>query len=277
MQTRQPVSASLFSACDGVVFLEFILAFVPVFLLSLGILQLALLAVASLVVQHAAIAGARSASVVLDDDPRYYREAQRGDISSAIANIDDGSASLIASRLGKKGKTASVYPLGGPRVAAIRQAVHVPLSAIAPEPALLAPMVLPALDTNVEQVLGTTPTARLLFGLTYYVPATTAVTFPKSPGSTELFVDHLGPSTEVTVRVTHMVPCLVPVVSALMCKELDAAADDERARAELRFAPGAAVQAAFGKTRVALMQAEATMPLQSATYLYESQFPGGGS
>jgi Flp pilus assembly protein TadG len=69
--------------CRGVVMLEFLVAFVPVLVLFLGVLQLALLAVAQLAVQHAAIAGARSASVVLDDDPAAYGGEARGEASGA--------------------------------------------------------------------------------------------------------------------------------------------------------------------------------------------------
>jgi Flp pilus assembly protein TadG len=67
----------------GVVMLEFLVAFVPVLLLFLGAVQLALLSVAELVVRHAAIAGARSAAVVLDDDPARYENEARGDLLGA--------------------------------------------------------------------------------------------------------------------------------------------------------------------------------------------------
>jgi hypothetical protein len=61
----------------GVVMLEFLLAFTPVLWLFLGIMQLALLASARIIVQHAAISGARAAAVVLDDDPQFYAGAPR--------------------------------------------------------------------------------------------------------------------------------------------------------------------------------------------------------
>jgi hypothetical protein len=86
--------------------LEFLVAFVPVFVLFLGLLQLVLLAAADLVVRHAAILGVRAAVVVLFDDPAFYAGSAQGD-----ARDTPGEAS---------------------RIAAIRRAVHAPLAALAP-------------------------------------------------------------------------------------------------------------------------------------------------
>ena len=65
---------SLARDARGVVLLEFVIALLPVLVLFLSALQLALLGAARLVVEHAAIAAARSAAVVLDDDPARYGE-----------------------------------------------------------------------------------------------------------------------------------------------------------------------------------------------------------
>ena len=72
----------------GVVYVEFLLAFVPLFTLFLGIAQLVLLWGGRLVVGHAASRAARTASVVLDDDPRYYDHEPR--------NADHGRARVVA-------------------------------------------------------------------------------------------------------------------------------------------------------------------------------------
>lgn len=267
----------------GVVFLEFIVAFVPVFMLCLGVVQLALLSVASLVVQHAAVAAARAASVVLDDDPRYYGGAARGDVSKVGATTGSGFERAFAQRAGDTGKAEQGFSLGGPRMTAIRNAAHVPLAAIAPEPGLLLYLISPTARAGLAQILGTLPTSRLIFGLTFWVPITTAVTFPKAAGSPELLGPQIADTPTIRVRVTHLVPCAVPVVSALMCTMLIAIAKPAtppvdtpsdrraRARAELRKAPGASLQKMFAFTRVVLLQAEATMPTQNATYLYASQ------
>jgi hypothetical protein len=267
----------------GVVFIEFIIAFVPIFVLFLGVVQLALLSVANLVVQHAAVAGARAASVVLDDDPRYYDGAARGDVSKVGATTNGGFERALAQRVGETGEAVQGFSLGGPRMTAIRNAVHVPLAAIAPEPGLFLYLISPTARAGLAQVLGSLPASRLIFGLTFWEPITTAVTFPKAAGSSELFGSQFTDTITIRVRVTHLVPCMVPVVSALMCKMLisigkpakppvDTPKDRQaRARKELRSAPGASMQKLFAFTRVVLLQAEATMPAQTATYQYASQ------
>ena len=58
----------------GAVYVEFLIAFMPVFVFFLCLLQLALLFSAKLVVDHAATTGARSAAVVFGDEPRPYNE-----------------------------------------------------------------------------------------------------------------------------------------------------------------------------------------------------------
>jgi hypothetical protein len=59
----------------GAVYVEFLVAFMPVFVFFLCLLQLALLFSAKLVVEHAATTGARSAAVVFGDEPKPYQEA----------------------------------------------------------------------------------------------------------------------------------------------------------------------------------------------------------
>jgi hypothetical protein len=66
---------------QGAVYVEFLLAFLPVFLLFLAICQAAFLVAGKLVVNHAALVGARAAIVVLDDDPQHYDGAERGWLS----------------------------------------------------------------------------------------------------------------------------------------------------------------------------------------------------
>ena len=56
----------------GVVFVEFLIAFLPVYTFFLCFLQLALLFAVRLVAEHAAIDAARAAAVVIGDDPKRY-------------------------------------------------------------------------------------------------------------------------------------------------------------------------------------------------------------
>jgi hypothetical protein len=285
--TQARFAHSIGHCARGVVMIEFVIAFVPVFLLFLGIVQLALLSAASLIVQHAAVAGARAASVVLDDDPRYYG-TPRGDISDHRGVADDAFDRALAERLSIGGavELPASAPLGGPRMAAIRRAVHAPLCAIALEPLLFAKLVLPFTRVSVGDGLGHIPSTRLLFGLGYYLAITTAVVFPRAPGSKRLFQGRVAVDGSVTVRVTHLFACTVPAVSALMCRHLrwdgergglSSVRDPDRstraALSELKQAPSAGQQSIFalGQVPVAVLQAEATLPAQSAPYRYLSE------
>jgi hypothetical protein len=62
--------------CDtrGGVYVEFLIAFLPVFAFFLCMRQLSLLFSAKLIVEHAAVQGARSAAVVFGDEPGPYGE-----------------------------------------------------------------------------------------------------------------------------------------------------------------------------------------------------------
>jgi hypothetical protein len=62
----------------GVVYVEFLIAFLPVFTMFLGLVQLADLHQANVVVNHSAILGVRSAVVILHDNPEYYDNAAMG-------------------------------------------------------------------------------------------------------------------------------------------------------------------------------------------------------
>lgn len=56
----------------GAVMVEFLIAFLPTFLLFLGLVQSGLLFTVRLVTQHAATTTARAAAVVIGDDPKRY-------------------------------------------------------------------------------------------------------------------------------------------------------------------------------------------------------------
>jgi hypothetical protein len=255
---------SLHARCGdsrGVVMLEFLIAFVPVFALFLGSVQLALLAAAQLVVQHAAICGARSASVVIDDDPRFYA-APRNQLWTA------GGAD-------------------GPRLTAIRRAVHAPLVAIAPDAQVVRGLLgARAKRASVEHALGTSGRARFDQESTRYLPIATALVFPIEPGADEVVRGSFELADRVSVRVTYLLPCVVPIVARLACKPLTwdprarrlhgtghASAKLRRALDELRSAPQAVEQATLaGHGRpFAVLQAEATLPLQRAPYCYASE------
>ena len=59
----------------GAVYVEFLLTFVPLLLFFGALVQLALVEVGGLMVEHAAVVAARAAVVVLPDDPTFYEGA----------------------------------------------------------------------------------------------------------------------------------------------------------------------------------------------------------
>ncbi len=59
----------------GAVYVEFLVAFLPLFSFFLCLVQLAMLQTANLVVKHAAVVATRAAVVVLPDDPARYSGA----------------------------------------------------------------------------------------------------------------------------------------------------------------------------------------------------------
>jgi hypothetical protein len=61
---------------EGAIYVEFLLAFMPLFVLFLGIVQLFDLDVTWIIANHAAQLAARTAVVVLPDDPSYYDGAE---------------------------------------------------------------------------------------------------------------------------------------------------------------------------------------------------------
>lgn len=77
----------------GAVYVEFLIAFLPLLVFFECLVQLAGLITAKLVVAHAASCGARAASVVVWDDPKYYSNVEPGsatgqrrdDIEKAVA------------------------------------------------------------------------------------------------------------------------------------------------------------------------------------------------
>ena len=241
--------------------LEFLIAFLPVFLLFLAVAQLALLGAAQLVVQHAAICGARSAAVVLDDDPRFYDGSPRGELDRPRQD--------------------------GPRLAAIRRAVHAPLVAITPDPSLVRSLLGGvARRDDVARAVGDASNERFMLAAGSYQRLATAVGFPVEPESNVLEHGVVVLADRITVRVSYLLPCIVPIVGGWMCQRLGwdekherllgaMQTEPERARAlrELGTAPDAFRQVGFARTRVpvAVLHAEATMPLQPAPYRYASE------
>lgn len=56
----------------GAVYVEFLIVFLPLFIMFMSLVQLAFVQVANVVTKHAAVQAARAAIVVLPDDPAFY-------------------------------------------------------------------------------------------------------------------------------------------------------------------------------------------------------------
>ncbi|HTJ80130.1 MAG TPA: hypothetical protein VL400_00365 [Polyangiaceae bacterium] len=56
----------------GAVYVEFLIAFFPLFFFFLSLVQLAFVTSANLITKHSAVTAARAAIVVLNDDPKHY-------------------------------------------------------------------------------------------------------------------------------------------------------------------------------------------------------------
>lgn len=273
----------------GVVYVEFLLAFTPLFVFFLGLVQVSLLAVGALVVRHAAARAARSAIVILEDDPARYGGAARRDLL-AIGDTDVAWEERLADVLGSgsvpaaESAAGSRIGYGGARMAAIARAAHAPLAAITPEPGRILEW-LGLEDPSVARAFGSSPLRRLIHGLRHHLPLTTAVTLPIAPGAAALHESVVPVGAPVTVRVTHLFDCAVPIGAALLCDPIEwraglerlgwAGGDstDDAAFDELRRAPGARDHALLAKAdaRFAVLRSEATLPAQHAPYRYASE------
>jgi len=255
---------------SGVVYVEFLIAFVPVFLFFLAILQFALLSAAQVVVRHAAVRGVRAAVVILDDDPARYGNGDRGALNTVTSTQDDWEQTL-ANRLGGGGPGSELPAQrlnhGGERMGAIARAVFVPISAIVPEPGQIQGL-MGTQAASVAAALGGAPLTRLFYGLLFHAGVSTSITFPVSPGSEDLHAVHVPPDAPVTLRVTHLFHCGVPLAASFLCQP-PTGAD----LARLANAPGSHLHPllAASRGRFALLEAEATLPSHSAPYLYASQ------
>ena len=267
----------------GTVMVETLIAFVPLFTLFLGVVQYTLIAAAQLVVRHAAVAGVRSASVVLVDDPARYDDAANLSVTEGEARDMTRDLSAVARlaltdapdapELADDVATAAADNYGA-RMAPIRNAVYAKLGAIVPARAFAS--LEGAHGVSVLDGLGTAPALRLIQAARY-LPVATAITFPRTPGDTELFDDIVEPTGLLTVRVTYAATCTVPLVSAIMCRTLKALVASDQT-GELQRAPAARHQQdpAFARVRAIVLRGEASMPLQSAPYTYASQQPDDG-
>lgn len=225
------------------------MAFAPVLMVFLGILQLCLIGAANLVVQTAAIKAARAAAVVLDDDPYYYDGEPRNILEFDVQSDDGNWMGEVGGLLREEGgaewttrrdtgefstEAARMPSSGSLRLKAIRRAAYLPLATISPEWDMVAgwfPMAglfgdgVPSRYSVRRTGLGNEPMWRLVTGFLAYNLIASAVNFPDAPNSDEILnlaedfdgTLDFNPRENVTVRVTYLMYCGVPLVNILMC------------------------------------------------------------
>lgn len=240
----------------GTVFLEFLVVFVPLWTFFLSLVQLALISHANLIVKHAADAAARSAVVVLPDDPSEYGGEPKmtvergrvtiGDFTNVLRSIssalEEPSARSVAEALSER----TFANLGRSRLNTIRLAAHIPLMPLAPVNVGFDAS--PSIGKSVDG-------PRKLMSSLYYQPLAVAVTFPELPGD-----EVTGP--EITVRVTYAYQCTVPVARNLLCRGL-LGSMDEFDQAFFPFAQS------FVGGRFKRLQHETTLLIHDAPYEYK--------
>ena len=253
----------------GAVYVEFLIAFFPLFLLFLALCQLALIGSAEAIVRHAAYAAVRSAIVVLEDDPEKFDRADRGSLSqgraSAVKGLDDVVSKL---GIGRVSVTNNNLKLGGisvdnlvsqqgARMVPIRTAALLPLLPIAPNERLLQDQ-----SESIGGALGSASDQQLGFAV-QYTTAATVVTLHDSADTDALAAAPIDSRTSVTARVTYLFHCTIPVVRAMMCSSLGAAASKGRLARVVAYKTSGIARA---DARFKLLTATATLPNQGASY-----------
>lgn len=281
----------------GAAYAEFLIAFPPILLLFLAIMQLTLLYVGKLAVRHAATRAARAAIVVLPDDPEHYDGADVNQVDYDGGGSDAEGGGFLHDALGPLLGTA-IGGEGDGRIRAVRRAAAMPLTPLGPsiDNAFNSEnlIVEDALDRGIGTLIGSAA---------LYNRGATAVTF-HSPGEND-FKRSFDNKEVFATRVTYLFHCGVPIVNDYICSEylelalgnplvlvealgdrvwdgheewLGGVLDDflgaedvsqgvrELAMAE---APWMVLPFVFGKNRVVILRAQAILPNQGAGYDYE--------
>lgn len=90
--------SGLAKATRGAVYVEFLIAFLPMFCFFLCLVQFCFLEIGSIMVKHAAEMTARAAIVVIHDDPKYYG-SQPGQVSGKRKQDIQAAADAILAPL----------------------------------------------------------------------------------------------------------------------------------------------------------------------------------
>lgn len=263
----------------GVVYVEVLICFLPVFMTFLALCQLSLMFAAQTIVQHAATRAARAAMVVLEDDPERYDGAPRGDLTAGSGSSGQGLPAQLSTEQteppaaaapteNSSSSTGAPSAPSGARMAAIRAAAYHPL-------AVLAPSLSSWWSGTLKGALSDGSFDRILSGRLIYNLGGAAVTV-HAPGEDEVLT-RVGRRDPITVRVAYVMPCSVPIVSALMCSGRmarwagalgwgDDATQELLDRMEFVESENVRDLILSALPRLKLLTAEAIMPNQGADY-----------
>lgn len=246
----------------GAVYVEFLIAFLPLFLMFLAICQLALIATAEAVVRHAAYSAARTAVVVLEDAPSKFDGTVRGSLSAGRSKGHQG-AEAVLSKLGVSKITVTqnsldkLRPQQGARMLPIKTAAYLPLLPVAPNEGtgqLGTDSIANAIASTTERQLG--------FAL-QYTKAATAVTLHDRPENESLAVEPVAAKSPISARVTYLFHCTVPIVRAMLCRGLGSMPEG---RLALVHSPDTIQKLLGAEAQFKLLTATATLPNQGADY-----------
>lgn len=209
----------------GAVYVEFLIAFIPFFVMILGMMQIALMYSAHLIVQHAAYSAARAAMVVFPDCPDRYGGAAVNLVNGGGRGDDPISAltSLFPGGGGGGGlpgiPTGGGRSGGGARLNAVHFAANFPLVATSPSLNEITHNYNTREQSVIDAIGGQmNPMARLALGAVGYNQAALAVNFPRQTRSRTMR-DQWGARDLVTARVTYLFHCGVPIVNKIACDD----------------------------------------------------------
>jgi hypothetical protein len=222
--------------------MEFLIALFPVMVAFLGMAQFSFAAVAKLLVRHSAVLGARAAVVVLEesvDVPGAPDDIYGGEPAGELQNGEgEGEDPAESNEQGLRNAGQGVNNQGplqeqinglmeivdrsATRIAQIRTAAYFPLLAISPDAVsdglgfLVGGDAFSSEQQSLRDAIGNTGISRIVGAFLYNLGAV-AVTFPTSPGSEDTREEPYAHGDEVTVRVTYLMRCNVPLASLLLC------------------------------------------------------------
>lgn len=283
------------------VYVEFLVVFMPIFMLFLGMIQVGFLYTGKLVVSHAADSAARSAIVILPDDPEEYGGSPKHSINFNEVSSSGGVVGQVTSVLGMFGIDVpeNLLSRGDRRLNMVRLAAFRPLMAIAPPPQAVFdvdnPFALAGFFDGDEETArdvlsvigmenGDRIAQRFFAGLLYTAQAA-SVTFPSGPraggaptSGSQTFPAHSRDApTPLTTRVTYAFVCLVPGAAKLMCDPWGSLGESipegggAEARSELNGSVARGAALLNGNGLYYVLRAEATMSYQGALYTYRSE------